>query len=100
MLDGHGQWFGAFLDGLLVSSLGVFATSQGLARYQDVQTHPGFRGLGLCGTLVHRAGTYALDQLGVETLVMVADPDYSAIRIYRAAGFTESETQVQAERRP
>lgn len=98
--DGHGTWFGAFLGGLLVSSLGVFVTPQGLARYQDVQTHPGFRGRGLCGTLVHRAGTHALEELGVETLVMVADPDYSAIRIYRAAGFTESETQLQAERRP
>lgn len=98
--DGHGTWFGAFLDGLLVSSLGVFVTSEGLARYQDVQTHPGFRGRGLCGTLVHRAGTHALDELGVQTLVMVADPEYTAIRIYRAAGFTESETQLQALRRP
>ena len=98
--DGHGTWFGAFLGGLLVSSLGVFATPQGLARYQDVQTHPGFRGRGLCGTLVHRAGTHALEELGVDTLVMVADPEYSAIRIYRAAGFNESETQLEAERRP
>ena len=98
--DGHGTWFGAFLGGLLVSSLGVFVTPEGLGRYQDVQTHPGFRGQGLCGTLVHRAGTHALEDLGVDTLVMVADPGYSAIRIYRAAGFAESETQLQAERRP
>ncbi len=33
-------------------------------------------------------------------LVMVADPEYSAIRIYRSVGFVETETQLQAERQP
>lgn len=97
---GHGQWFGAFLDGQLVSSLGIFVASPGLARYQQVKTHPEFRGRGLCGTLVHHAGRFGFDELGVETLVMVADPDYSAIRIYRAAGFRDDEIQLQATRTP
>jgi hypothetical protein len=29
---------------------------------------------------------------------MVADPDYLAIKIYRALGFMDSERQLQAER--
>jgi hypothetical protein len=34
------------------------------------------------------------------TLVMVADPDYPAVRVYRSVGFEDSETQLQAERGP
>jgi predicted GNAT family acetyltransferase len=97
---GLGQWFGAFLEGKLASSLGLCVASEGLARYQNVITHPDFRGQGLCGTLVHHAGRFGLDELGVHTLVMVADPDYLAIRIYRSAGFAGSETQLQATRVP
>jgi RimJ/RimL family protein N-acetyltransferase len=97
---GLGQWFGAFLGGQLASSLGLCVASEGLARYQTVITHPDFRGQGLCGTLVHHAGRFGFDELGVHTLVMVADPDYLAIRIYRSVGFTGSETQLQATRVP
>jgi hypothetical protein len=32
--------------------------------------------------------------------VVVADPEYLAIRIYRSVGFTGSETQLQAARVP
>jgi predicted GNAT family acetyltransferase len=68
---------------------------QGAARFQSVQTHPDARGQGLASTLVHRASTYGLNELGAGTLVMVADPEYLAIRIYRALGFTDTETQIQ-----
>ena len=97
---GHGRWYGAFLADRLVSSLGLFTASEGLARFQDVKTHPDARGRGLAGSLVHTASRWALDELGARTLVMVADPDYLAIRIYRAVGFTDSETQLQAMRTP
>jgi RimJ/RimL family protein N-acetyltransferase len=96
----RGRWYGAFLDGRLAASLGIFVASEGLARYQGVQTDPRDRGQGLCGTLVHAAARYALDELRVRTLVMVADPDYLAIRIYRSVGFEDTETQLQAERTP
>ena len=39
-----------------------------------------------------------LPDLAIRDLVMVADPDYSAIRIYRSLGFTESEIQIQLDR--
>ena len=98
--DGHGQWFGAFLDGRLVSQLGLLAASPGLARFQTVETHPEARGKGLAGTLVQHASSYGFDRLGARTLVMVADPDYLAIRIYRAVGFSGTESQLQAEKPP
>jgi GNAT superfamily N-acetyltransferase len=97
---GHGAWFGAFLDGTMRAGLGVFTDGSGVARYQAVDTHPDFRGRGLAGTLVHRAGSEALAWPGVQTLVIAADPEYHAIRIYRAVGFDGTETQTLLIRKP
>ncbi|HET6878495.1 MAG TPA: GNAT family N-acetyltransferase [Jatrophihabitans sp.] len=96
---GHGQWFGAFLDGRLVAQLGLFTASAGLARFQSVETDPDFRRRGLAGGLVHLASTYGLER-GVQTLVMVADPGYVAIDLYRAVGFADTESQLHVQRAP
>ncbi len=98
--DGRGQWFGAFEDGRLLSSMGLFRASEGLARFQSVETHPDARRRGLAGTLVHHVSGFGLTELGAHTLVMVADPTYPAIRLYRSLGFTDSESVLQAERAP
>lgn len=92
---GHGAWWGAFLDGRLVSSLGLLRAGDGLARFQTVETDPDFRGRGLAGTLVHRASEWGLAELDVDTLVMVADPDYVAVRVYRSVGFEDTEQQTE-----
>ncbi|MGV8979142.1 MAG: GNAT family N-acetyltransferase [Cellulomonas sp.] len=97
---GAGAWFGAFLGTRMVSGLGLFSDGSGLARFQSVDTHPDFRGRGLAGTLVHHVSTYGFTTLGATTLVMVADPGYHAIRVYRSVGFETSELQVQLEREP
>jgi len=97
---GHGAWFGAFEDGRLLSGMGLFGAGADLARFQSVETLPEARGRGLAGTLVHHAGGYGFSRLGARTLVMVADPEYLAIRVYRSVGFTETETQLQAEKPP
>ena len=93
---GGGVWLGAFVDGRLVSQLGVLRAGDGLGRYQDVETHPAFRRRGLAGALVAQAGATMLEEFGVHTLVMVADPDDEAIRLYRSLGFVESEHQLEA----
>ena len=95
--SGQAVWFGAFEAERLLASLGLVPDGQGAARFQSVQTHPDARGKGLASTLVYRASTYGLGELGAKTLVMVADPDYLAIRIYRALGFTDTETQTQLQ---
>lgn len=97
---GHGKWFGAFLDGRLVCQMGLFAASTGLARFQAVETDPGYRRQGLAGSLVYEVSGYGLGELGAHTLVMVADPDYFAIELYRSVGFDDTEAQLQAERPP
>lgn len=93
---GAGRWWGAFLDGRLVASLGLYLAGRGLARYQNVKTHPDHRGRGLAGGLVHEAGRDALDRLGARQLVMVADPAEAAIRGYRRAGFVEGDHHAEA----
>ena len=70
----------------------------GFARYQDVEADPAARRQGLAGTLVWHAGRYGHEVLGASTLVIVADPAEGAIRIYRACGFTDSQSQLTFER--
>ncbi len=89
---GLGEWFGAFLKGQIVADLGVFFSSD-LARFQMVATHPEYRRRGLCARLVLEASQYAFAK-GAETLVMVADPEYHAARIYESVGFEVLERQV------
>jgi ribosomal protein S18 acetylase RimI-like enzyme len=83
---GMGHWFGAFLGEKLVGDLGVFKSGN-LARYQNVSTHPDYRRLGICGTLVYETAKLTLQDPKTETLVMEADNHYHAARIYESVGF-------------
>jgi ribosomal protein S18 acetylase RimI-like enzyme len=96
---GRGRRFGAFVDGALVSTAGIFLTQEGVARFQSVETHPDHRRKGLAAAVVHAAGQHALDRLGVHTLVIVADTDGDAIGIYRRLGFADAERQLMMEKR-
>lgn len=96
----RGAWFGAFVDGRLVSGLGIVSDRGGVARYQDVDTHPDHRRRGLARALLHQAGRHAAEVLGAHTLVIVADPGYHAIDLYRSVGFRDLEQQVQLLRCP
>jgi predicted GNAT family acetyltransferase len=91
-----GAWFGAFLEGRLVADLGLY-TDGTFGRFQSVGTHPDYRRRGICGTLVHAAAEHALQRFGVKTLVMVADPEYHAARIYMSLGFAPTEQQLGLE---
>jgi ribosomal protein S18 acetylase RimI-like enzyme len=95
---GIGVWFGAFMDGRLVSQLGLFDAGDGYARYQHVETDPEARRRGLAGTLVWHAGRYGREVLKARTLVIVADPAGPAIEIYRACGFADLERELSFER--
>jgi ribosomal protein S18 acetylase RimI-like enzyme len=97
---GKARWFGAFDGDRLQASLGLASDGSGVARFQNVQTHPDDRNRGIASTLVHRASRYGFDELGAHTLVMVADPGYLAIRIYRSLGFSDNEVQLGMARPP
>jgi GNAT superfamily N-acetyltransferase len=96
--EGRAAWFGAFLGGRLLAQLGLVDAGGGYARYQHVETDPAARRQGLAGTLVWHAGRYGREVLGTGTLVIVADPADVAIRVYRACGFADRESQFSFER--
>lgn len=85
-----GHWFGAFLGSRLVGDLGIFF-ERTVGRFQNVETHPEFRRQGICGTLVFQCASYAFESMSVKTLVMEADSDYHAARIYESVGFKPAE---------
>lgn len=95
---GHGSWIGAFVEGRLRAGAGLFGTGPGLARFQNVETHPDFRRRGLASAVIHHAGQYALPDLPARTLVIVADPEDHAIQLYRTLGFVDTERQVELHR--
>src|SRR5258705_10851487 len=84
---GGATWFGAFTAGRLVAHLGLVRLPGGLARFQDVETHPSFRRQGLAGTLVWHAARHGLGQLGAARLVIVAEQGSPAVRGYASVGF-------------
>lgn len=90
---GRGDWYGAFFEGQLVADLGLFH-QDGIARYQSVSTHPDFRRRGIASMLVYEAGRQAIARYSVHTLVIVAEPDSSASRLYGSVGFAPAERSV------
>jgi GNAT superfamily N-acetyltransferase len=92
--DGHGAWWGSFVDGTLASCAGIFRTDGATARYQTVGTLPEFQRRGLARATVTAAGQWAARTFASETLVIVADPDYYAIDLYRHIGFEFSESNL------
>ncbi len=91
--QGLGHWFGAFVNDEMAGDLGLFvdSTQRGIGRFQFVTTYPDFRRQGVCSTLVYKAAQFGLTSMGLETLVMIADEDYFAARIYESVGFQPAE---------
>jgi ribosomal protein S18 acetylase RimI-like enzyme len=87
-----GDWYGGFLNGRLVTGLGIFHKDR-LARYQIVCTDPDFQRQGLCGTLVYQSALQSQKSFEIETFVMCADPDYHAIKIYESVGFEKQQLE-------
>ena len=75
-------------------------TGHGVGRFQHVVTHPAYRRRGICGTLVYEIGSLALTRDDVDYLVMHADPDYHAARIYRSLGFQQTEFLYSLQKMP
>ncbi|MDQ3370571.1 MAG: GNAT family N-acetyltransferase [Myxococcota bacterium] len=95
---GIAQFWGAFDGAQLVASLGLVPLGR-VARYQDVQTAASHRKQGIAGALLAAAAA-AVRDAGVETFVIVAEPDSDAARVYARAGFTTVERTASAWRQP
>ena len=81
---GLGDWWGAFIDGEQVGSLGLFFLGD-VGRFQSVVTAEHHRNKGVCRTLVKEV--IQLMASRADRLVMVADESYHAGKIYEALGF-------------
>lgn len=93
-----GRWFGAFEDDRLVGALGVLPAGDGLARCQEIPPPRRMRGRGVEQALMLAAVEYAGRDLGAARLVIVAEPDYPQLEVYRSLGFRDAGLQLQAER--
>jgi GNAT superfamily N-acetyltransferase len=92
-------WFGAFAGDELVAELGIADCGEGVARYRTVVTHPDHRRRGLSRHLLGVAAAHARDH-GARRLVIIADADTDASRLYRSAGFVFAEKSYQVSRVP
>jgi RimJ/RimL family protein N-acetyltransferase len=104
---GLGHWFGIFVDtsdgAVLVADCGLFRDGTGpaaLGRFQFVSTHPAWRRRGLCSALIHAVCRHGFEDMGLASLVIVADPDDVAIGLYEALGFERDHSLWYLERRP
>jgi ribosomal protein S18 acetylase RimI-like enzyme len=93
---GLGDWYGAFLQDRLVADAGLFHF-HGLGRFQSVGTHADFRRQGIASSLIFNMARRGLKRS--KTLVIVADPEHGADRVYRSVGFHGEEISVQLSRR-
>lgn len=81
---GLGDWWGAFIDGEQVGSLGLFFLD-GMGRFQWVITSERHRNKRVCRTLVSAVLKLTADR--ARAFVMVADEAHHAGKIYEALGF-------------
>jgi RimJ/RimL family protein N-acetyltransferase len=96
---GLGHWYGALVGDELAADCGLVHDGL-MGRFQHVGTTPAWRRRGLCRALVHHVCRHAFDTLGLQRLVMCADPHDVAIGIYRSVGFTQIESHWCLQRRP
>jgi hypothetical protein len=96
---GLGNWYGAFLNNELVADCGLFIFDK-IGRFQAVGTHPEFRNRGICGNLIYQISQEAFLGKKVENVVMVADPEYHAARVYESVGFQPTENAIGMYRWP
>ncbi len=94
--QGCAMRYGAFLNGKMIAELGVF-WEEGIARFNNVATHRKFQRMGACSTLVYEVSKKILSNKNINILVMEADEDYHAAKIYESIGFVPKQKLVALE---
>lgn len=96
---GNGFWLGIFNDEQLVADLGLFVFN-GIARFQQIETHPEFRRRGYCTRLVTAAIREARRCFGPIRIVLEAEADSNAISLYQKIGFEQKESLISVFKAP
>lgn len=96
---GLGHWFGIWRGTQLVADCGLFRDGR-LGRFQHVGTHPEWRRRGLCTALVEQVSAYGFGSMGLDRIIMCADPQDVAIGIYESIGYQRRSHCWGAQRPP
>ena len=92
---GLGSWWVALQDEQIVGSAGFFGDGQ-VGRFQEVTTAKEWRSRGIASNLVYEiASAYCKQNISSEVLI-AAEPDSQAERIYSRLGFTPFALQFSA----
>lgn len=87
------MFFAGVHGGRVVSTGGIVLCGVGgerVARFEDIETLPGHRRLGLASHIIAAAHAWATQQGAVKS-VLVAEVEGEAIDLYRRIGFTGSD---------
>jgi ribosomal protein S18 acetylase RimI-like enzyme len=95
----EGGWWLGWLDGRIAGSMGLFFDGP-LGRFQAVDTHPAFRRRGVARTMVAHLTRHGFDRPQTEQLVIVADRDYFAVRLYEQCGYRTLHPQYELFKPP
>lgn len=92
--EGWGDWWGAFLDDTLVGDMGLYFDDQfETGRFQSVETHPDYRRAGICSELLHSVASDALGRHSNVKLVICAEHESNAEKVYFKLGFSSDQLQ-------
>jgi ribosomal protein S18 acetylase RimI-like enzyme len=95
----EGNWWLGWLDGQVAGSMGLFFDGP-LGRFQSVDTHPAFRRRGVARTMVAHLTQHGFARPQTERLVIVADQDYFAVRLYEQCGYRTLHRQYELFKPP
>lgn len=91
--EGHGNWWGAFLNDQLVGGMGLyFDAAKSIGRFQYVTTAAAHRRKRVCSTILDHAVRHAFATVNPQTLVISTDAEDNnpAIPTYRNFGFRDA----------
>ena len=84
--EGAGKWFYATINGKIVAELGLYSYDN-IARFQDIKTHPEYRGQNIARTLIE----YASMQFNEHLYVIEVKEPSTAHKLYISIGFKKFE---------
>jgi ribosomal protein S18 acetylase RimI-like enzyme len=97
-------WFGLWAGGQLLACCGLLrnkawpSAGQVTGRFQHVLTHPAWRGRGVCTAMIRAVTHHAFARWGVDQLLLLAEPEEAALRIYQRLGYAPIESLWQLQR--
>jgi GNAT superfamily N-acetyltransferase len=90
---GEGRWWMLKVNGEPVANCGLFFNGE-TARFREVTTHPKWRRQGYARRLCQRVLAECLQDSAAREVVIVAEQNSSAERIYKSIGFVPSTVQI------